>query len=272
VTSYNVIGEFAAGSVGNVVFRRRVWLNDNGTLVPPQEVTATLAGSPPGFTQTLRATTETGVSPEGWTYEVFINLDGHEQLVGSMFLTDHSDLADVFQWEDVASPEFYATKGELSAFQVALGNPASQADLDTEEAARIAADSALDTRLDTAESDLDTLDLALDVETAARIAADTALDGRLDTEEAATIALDARLDTAEAELATIPTAVGATDGKMLQVASNTYVLVDEPSGGTGRVINSDSDPGDTIYIGITEPTDPPFDLEVGDLWIDTTPA
>lgn len=38
------------------------------------------------------------------------------------------------------------------------------------------------------------------------------------------------------------------------------------------VVNSDGDPGTTIYIGVTEPTDPPFTLAVGDVWLDTTPA
>lgn len=38
------------------------------------------------------------------------------------------------------------------------------------------------------------------------------------------------------------------------------------------VVNTDGDPGVTIYIGTVEPTDPPYTLATGDLWIDSTPA
>lgn len=292
MTSYNVTGEFAAGSAGSVIFRRKVWLNDNGALVPPADVTATLAGSPPGFVQSLRATNETGVSPEDWSYEVIVRITGQDDLVGSMFLTANADLVDVFQYVAVDTGEFYATKGELSAFEaeVASGS-ASQAALDAEEAARVAADSALDTRLDaeeaattsfdsrldaeealsiTFDTRLDTAEADINTEETARAAADTALDGRLDTEEAATVAHDGRLDALEA-LPELPTPVGESDGDVLTIDTDAWIVA-PPTGGGGNVVNTDSDPGTTIYVGTVEPTDPPYALEVGDLWIDTTPA
>lgn len=264
MTSYNVTAEFAAGSAGTVTFRRKVWLNDNGALIPPADVVATLAGSPPGFVQSLRATTEVGVSPEGWHYEVLINLTGHEELVGTMLLTAHSELADVFQWEDLSTPEFYATKGDLSGLTAAIGDPASSAELAAEEAAREAADLAFEQ--------------AIGDEETARLAGDAALDTRLDTAEL-TISghttqiadHETRLDDLEL-LPELPDPVGESDGDILTIATNAWVVAAPPTGGIGAVINSDGDPGDTIYIGITEPTDPPFALEVGDLWIDTTPA
>lgn len=264
MTSYNVTAEFAAGSAGTVTFRRKVWLNDNGALIPPADVVSTLAGSPPGFVQSLRATTETGVSPEGWHYEVYINLTGQEELVGSMLLTAHSELADVFQWEDLATPEFYATKGDLSSLTAAIGDPASSAELAAEEAAREAADLALED--------------ALNDEEIARAAADTALDGRLDVVEPIVSGHTSSIGTHETRLddlellPELPTPVGESDGDILTIDTDAWVVAPPPTGGIGAVINSDGDPGDTIYIGITEPTDPPFDLEVGDVWIDTTPA
>jgi hypothetical protein len=276
VTSYNVTAEFGAGSAGSVTFRRKVWLNDNGALIPPADVTATLAGSPPGFVQSLRATNETGVSPEDWSYEVIVSLTGHDDLVGSMFLTAHADLVDVFQYVAVDTGEFYATKGELSAFEaeVASGS-ASQAALDAEESARISADSGLSASISaetTARAAADTtIAGTVTTEAASRASADSALDTRLDAEEAATIAHDGRLDALEL-LPELPDPDGETDGDVLTIDTDGWIVAPPAGGGTGRVINSDSDPGDTIYIGITEPTDPPFDLEVGDLWIDTTPA
>jgi hypothetical protein len=267
VTSYNVTAEFGAGSAGTVTFRRHVWLNDNGVLIPPADVIATLAGSPPGFVQSLRATTETGVSPQGWSYEVIVDLDGQDQLVGSMFLTAAADLTDVFQYVAPEVGDYYATKGELTAFEaeVASGS-ASQAALDAEEAARIAADEALDTDLTTAEAAIVTLDGRVDTH-------DTTLgtlDTRLDAEETATTAHDTRLDALEA-LPELPTPVGESDGDVLTIDTDGWIVA-PPTGGAANIVNTDSDPGTTIYIGTVEPTDPPYDLEVGDVWLDTTPA
>jgi hypothetical protein len=42
-------------------------------------------------------------------------------------------------------------------------------------------------------------------------------------------------------------------------------------GGSGNVVNTDGLPGNTIYVGSVEPTDPPYDLQPGDLWIETDP-
>lgn len=154
MTSYNVTAEFAAGSAGTVTFRREVWLNDNGAIVPPADVVATLAGMAPGFVQSLRATNESGVTPVDWEYEVIVNLTGQDELRGSMALTAASDLADIFQWETATTGEFYATKGDLSALTAALGNPVSQADLQAEEDARIASDDTLSGEIDDAVADI----------------------------------------------------------------------------------------------------------------------
>jgi hypothetical protein len=83
----------------------------------------------------------------------------------------------------------------------------------------VAADAALDGRLDTAEATLTAYDGRLDAEEAATIS----LDGRLDTAEATLVSLDGRLDTAEGDIATLETAVGGleTDVAALDVRLDT---------------------------------------------------
>lgn len=211
MANFNVTGEFEAGTTGTVVFRRRVWLNDNGQLIPPNEYTANIAGGPPpGFVQSLRATTEDGVDPQGWFYDVEVNVAGQEQLKGFMLLTANSDLADVFQWEQPPAPELYATKAELAALEAALGNPVTQEDVDDAVAAEAVIRDAADDAL---------------------TAADTAIDARLDTEEAATTAHDARLDALEA-LPELPSPVGEADGDHLEILNDEWVVA-TPSGGGG---------------------------------------
>lgn len=271
--TFNVTAEFAAGSVGSVTFRRRVWLNDNGALVPPEDVTADLTGSPPGFTQALRPTIESGVSPEDWSYEVIVAIEGQDDLVGSMFLTENSDLADVFQFVAAQTGEFYATKGEFSDLVNTVGNPVSLDDIDdavTAEAVLRAADvDSEETRALTAEALLAPKDSpALTGNPTAptqsagnnstRVATTAYADGAVSTETTN------RVTDVNAEETRALTAEGLLDGRL--------DTLEAAPAGFEYVVNTDGDPGVTIYVGTVEPTDPPYDLAVGDIWIDSTPA
>lgn len=265
MTTFTVTGHLetdaGAAIVGaQVLFIRSEWLSGPDGTIPPATSTATSNGTG-DISISLRATTESGVTPQDWRYKTIIRVSGQTDVVGFLQLEENLDLADIFPLgAQPQNPDIFVTRAEFNELETALGDPASQTDLDEEIAARIAGDGALDTRLDTAENDLDTLDAAIDTvaanlateitnrgtdvdaEQTRATAAENALDARLDTEEAATTSFDSRIDALEAA----------------------------PAG--TNVVNTDGDPGTTIYIGTVEPTDPPYDLAVGDVWIDVTPA
>lgn len=51
----------------------------------------------------------------------------------------------------------------------------------------------------------------------------------------------------------------------------TEQYVDTAVAGKANIVNTDDDPGRTIYVGATDPAamDPPATLAAGDIWIDT---
>lgn len=248
--SFTVSSDFPTGTTGVVVFRRKEWLTSVAEgLIPPADVTATLAGTPPAIAQVLRPSQEEGVSPD-FTYEVFIRLDGHNEMKGTLFLTDDCDLGTTIQFTTPADPALFVTKAEYEADLEAAGNPASQEDLDALEAVVdgiaadvIAAEDAITQEVSDRIADVN-------AEQARAEAAEAALDTRLDAEETASGILDTRLDTAEADI----TAVEADVDDILDGSA------------IGRIINTD-DEGTTIFIGATTPTG----MVTGDIWLDPTP-
>jgi hypothetical protein len=194
VTTFHVTSEFPAGTTGSVTFRRKEWLTDaGGVLIPPADVVATLAGSPPAIDQVLRASQETGVSPD-FSYDVLINLDGHAEMKGILFLTANADLGTAIQFTSPANPDLFVTKAEFEELVVATGDPASQADLLALEAVVDTDIDNLDAEISRAEGAESTLTSALAAEVTRAEAAESA---EVTRAEAAEDALDTRVTTLE---------------------------------------------------------------------------
>jgi hypothetical protein len=178
VTTFHVTSEFPAGTTGSVTFRRKEWLTDAaGVLIPPADVVATLAGSPPAIDQVLRASQEAGVSPD-FSYDVLINLDGHAEMKGVLFLTADADLGTAIQFTSPANPDLFVTKAEFEELVVATGDPASQADL-------LALEAVVDTDIANLDAEISRAEAAESAEVTRAEAAEDALDTRVTTLEGA---------------------------------------------------------------------------------------
>lgn len=175
-TILNLKGEPASG---RVIFSSTYRLVDESghTVYVPVPIIASLTDGE--FSAALAAVDSPGITPSGWTWRITEDIDGQPATTWNVQIA-----------HDATEPIDYASLVEVTEPPV-VGAYASVDQLNTEATTRATADTALDARLDTAETAITANTSSITAETTFRQNADTALDERIDDLESGSVLKDA---------------------------------------------------------------------------------